>query len=319
MAVIRCGLAHADGREPNTLYAGAEGQIQMCLRFYLPDLGRDATGDVGLPDYEGVAAEGVPMSAADVRQHWNQPMSEGIASGMTLEQWLALRDAPDNDPALDSASIPARNPPVMERFLNNDYNFIGVFKSPAQRARISHRMETGFGGSSNITYMFCWISRTFGPVLVLRGKMPKYPATIALGSDQGLEAMTDWEARYWSIVIGEAPPSGLSNDGLSDFQVPLDQDGNYTIVVSRGEDRPANATEQNGVAWMEWSDRGEGLDDPSNRPDFGMLIIRFQHTNPDWEYSPAQVLEPGTEEQLMGPYYPQGEYMDKATFEAKGA
>ncbi len=70
---------------------------------------------------------------------------------------------------------------------------------------------------------------------------------------------------------------------------------------------------------MEWSPRGEGLDDPSNRPDFGMIVLRYQHTNPDWKHSPEKVTEPGTEAEVMGPYYPQGQYMDKATFEAGGA
>jgi hypothetical protein len=41
------------------------------------------------------------------------------------------------------------------------------------------------------------------------------------------------------------------------MQMPLDKDGNYTIVYSRKEDRPANATAENGVAWIEWSPRGE--------------------------------------------------------------
>jgi hypothetical protein len=305
-------------REPNTLYAGTQGLLQMCLRVYLPDIGRDATGDVGLPGYEGIAANGTPLPAEEVLAQWNQPMSEGIKSGMTLDQWKQLREAPDNDPAMKPESIPSREPPVLERFFNSKYNFVGVFKPPEVRAKIPHQVETGFGGSSNITYVLSWVSRAFGEVLVLRGKLPKYPDTFAGGSGKGLETMTDWEARYWSLVICEAPPSGLSNDGLSDFQVPLDEEGNYTIVLSREEDRPANATEDNGVAWMEWSSRGEGLDDPSNRPDFGMLVFRYQHTNPEWQQSPTKVAEPGTETEVMGPYCPRGEYMDKATFEAKG-
>ena len=100
--------------------------------------------------------------------------------------------------------------------------------------------------------------------------------------------MTDWESRYWSLVICEAPPSGLSNDGLTDMQVPLDADGNYTIVISREEDRPANATEDNGVTWMEWSPRGEGLDDPSNRADFGMLVFRYHVQRPDVGAQPGE-------------------------------
>jgi hypothetical protein len=306
-----------EDREPNTLYAGTEGLLQMCYRVYLPDVNRDASGDVGLPDYEGLAADGSWLSAEEVRDHWNQPMSAGIKAGMTLDQWTGLKNAPDNDPALKPESIPARRPPVMERFFNSKYNFVGVFKPPEARAKISHKVETGFGGSSNILYLFSWVSRAFGPVLVLRGKMPKFPNTF-LGDGKGLETMTDWETRYWSIVICEAPPSGLSNDGLSDMQVPLDEDGNYTIVISREEDRPENATEENGVAWMDWGTRGEGLDDRSNRPDFGMLVIRHQHNDPEWKHNPGQILEPGTEPDVMGPYCPRGEYTDKATFEASG-
>jgi hypothetical protein len=50
-----------------------------------------------------------------------------------------------------------------------------------------------------------------------------------------------------------------------------------------------------------------------------MIVLRYQHTNPDWKHSPEKVTEPGTEAEVMGPYYPQGQYMDKATFEAGGA
>ena len=63
---------------------------------------------------------------------------------------------------------------------------------------------------------------------------------------------------------------------------------------------------------------GEGLDDLSNRPDFGMLVIRNQHNNPEWKHNPEQIIEPGTEPDVMGPYCPRGEYTDKATFEATG-
>ncbi|MBK9116033.1 MAG: hypothetical protein IPM22_10430 [Betaproteobacteria bacterium] len=107
-------------------------------------------------------------------------------------------------------------------------------------------------------------------------------------------------------------------DALTDFQVPLDKDGNYTIVYSRKEDRPANATDANGVAWIEWSPRGEGIDGPKNRPDFGMLMIRIMDTDPAWKQGPAHVTQPGMEEQVMGPYYPRGYYTTKDEFEASG-
>lgn len=102
------------------------------------------------------------------------------------------------------------------------------------------------------------------------------------------------------------------------MQVPLDEHRNYTIVCSRAEDRPKNATVENGVAWIEWSPRGEGLDDPRNRDDFGMLMLRIMATDPAWKQRPDNVTAPGTEEAVMGPYLPRGRYTDKATFEAEG-
>jgi hypothetical protein len=237
---------------------------------------------------------------------------------MSVEQWEALVNAPDNDPGFKPGTAPARNPPVIERYFNNQYTFFGAFKTKEARAKLPHNVETGFGGDPVTLYLFSWVSRGYGPVLVLRGRMPKFPNTFQGKRGEGLETMTDWEARYWSLVICEAPPSGLTNDGLTDMQVPLDKDGNYTIVISRTEDRPANATDENGVAWMEWGTRGEGIDSPANRTDFGLLVFRFMYTNPDWKHDPKKVTVPGTERDIMGPYHPRGEYMDKKTFEAKG-
>lgn len=102
------------------------------------------------------------------------------------------------------------------------------------------------------------------------------------------------------------------------MQVPLVADRDYTIVLSRPEDRPKSATIENGVAWLEWSPRGEGLDDPRNRTDFGMLMLRIMANNPNRAQSPDKGTKPGTEEAVIGPYLPRGEYTDKATFEKMG-
>jgi hypothetical protein len=130
--------------------------------------------------------------------------------------------------------------------------------------------------------------------------------------------MPEAQTQYWSLVSCEAAPSGQIVDGLTDMQVPLDAERNYTIVVSRKEDRPSNATLANGVAWMEWSPRGEGIDGPKNRTDFGMLMLRIMANNPSWTQSPDKVTRPGMEEAVMGPYLPKGEYTTKAAFEASG-
>jgi hypothetical protein len=101
------------------------------------------------------------------------------------------------------------------------------------------------------------------------------------------------------------------------MMLPLDEHGYYTIVVSRSEDRTKNATVENGVAWIDWG-TGEGLDDPRDRKDWGMLLMRFMVCHPGWDNSPAKATKPGTEEAVMGSYYPKGYYTTKAEFEAKG-
>jgi hypothetical protein len=72
------------------------------------------------------------------------------------------------------------------------------------------------------------------------------------------------------------------------------------------------------VAWIEWSPRGEGIDSPKNRTDFGMLMLRIMANNPSWSQSPDKVTKPGMEEDVMGPYYPHGYYTTRAEFEASG-
>jgi hypothetical protein len=309
----------AADREQNTLYAGAGAEIQVVYRVYLPDPGLLGDAGVGLPAYTATLADGTKLSAEEVRDQFNRPMLGGIPPGMPVEQWRALTDAEDNDPALSPETTPARNPPLLDRYFNNKWNLIGVFKSPEDRAKIPYHVETGFGGDPVTLFLMGFVSRGFGPVLVVRGKMPQYPDTYRGEDGNGLEVMTDWESRYWSVIMSAAPPSGMGADALTDMQVPLDADRNYTIVVSLPEDRPANATDEDGVGWMDWGTRGEGIDDESNRADFGLILFRFMLNNPNWAHDPNQIVEPGTEERIMGPYFPRMSYTDKATFEAGGA
>jgi hypothetical protein len=166
--------------------------------------------------------------------------------------------------------------------------------------------------------MFIQLSRRFGPVYVMQGKMPTFPDTYAGAGGKGLEVMPEAQTQYWSLVSCEAMPSGQIVDALTDMPVPLDKGGNYTIVYSRKEDRSANATPENGVAWIDWSPRGEGIDGPKNRPDFGMLMLRFIANSPSWKQGPDKVTKPGIEEAVMGPYYPRGYYTTRAAFEANG-
>jgi hypothetical protein len=326
---IKADNAPADrkSRAANTLYVGkGGGDLMFVNRTYLSDQGADGAGwgpsdsparGPGLPTYTGTLADGTKLSAAEVVKRFVRPMP-APKPPVTAEQWEMLLHAKDNDPALDPATTPARKEPKWEKYWNVKYSIIGAFKRPEWDAKVPYDTAIDGGGDPATQYMFVFLSRRFGPVYVMRGRMPTFPDTYAGAGGKGLEVMPEAQTQYWSLVSCEAMPSGQIVDGLTDMQVPLDKDRSYTIVYSRKEDRPANATAENGVAWIEWSPRGEGIDSPKNRPDFGMLMLRIMANNPSWKERPNNVTKPGMEEAVMGPYYPRGYYTTKAEFEASG-
>jgi hypothetical protein len=311
----------------NTLYVGRKGgEVEAVTRIYLADQGYDGAGwgpatspltGTTFPTYEATLADGTKLSARQVVKQLARPI-HATKPSFTVNQWEGLLHARDNDPALHPATAPARKPPRWEKFWTLRYSVVGAFKAPAARAKIPYAGAMEGGGDPTTQYMLIYLSRQFGPVYVMRGKMPTFPNTYAGKDGKGLAIMPDAQTQYWSLVSCEAAPSGEVVDGLTDFQVPLDADRNYTIVVSRPEDRPKKATVANGVAWLNWGTRGEGLDDPRNRTDFGMLILRIMANSPKWKNRPDLIKKPGTEEAVMGPYYPKGYYTTKARFEAEG-
>jgi hypothetical protein len=308
-------------RPKNTLYVGREEQpIQPVFRIYLSDEGYDGAGlapadspSIAGPvfTYEARLADGTRLSEEEVDKQWVQPL--GLAPPpMNVDAWYALLNSKDNDPSLNPATAPARKDPQWEIFWGMRYTVAGAFMPPEERAKIKLQTEMEGGGDPATVYMVTYLSRQFGPVYVFRAKLPTFPDTYA-----GTKIMPDGQVKYWSVATMASAPSGELWDGLSDMMLPLDEQGYYTIVVSRPEDRPKNATRENGVAWMDWGP-GEGLDDPRDRKDCGMLLIRFMVCHPDWENSPAKAHKPGMEEAVMGPYYPRGYYTTKAEFESKG-
>ncbi len=310
-------------RAKNTLYVGREGdELEAVIRIYLPDEGYDGAGwgpaaapysGTGLPSYEATLADGTRLSADEVVKRIARPIPGQTKQPLTVDQWEELLHAKNNDPTLNPETAPARNPPHWVKYWTLRYSVLGAFKTPQELAEIPYQGAMEGGGDPSTQYMLIYLSRRFGPVYVMRGKMPTFP-----NAYKRLAIMPEAQTQYWSIVSCEAPPSGQIADGLTDMQIPLDAEGNYTIVVSRPEDRPKNATIENGVAWMNWGTHGEGLDDPRNRTDWGMLMLRIMANNPSWAQSPEKVSRPGTAEQVMGPYYPRSEYTDKASYEATG-
>lgn len=319
--------ANPKKRAPNTLYGGSNGELlQFVNRIYLSDQGWDGAGwapasspsaETGFPVYVGTLADGTKLSAEEVVRQFGRPIAQ-TKQPVNDKQWGKLVNSKTNDTSLDPATAPARKEPRWQKYWNFKYSIVGDFMPPAERAKIPAGGAIDGGGDPTTQYMYLTLSRKFGPLYVMRGKMPKFPNTYSGASGQGLAVMPEAQTRYWSLVSCEAAPSGHIVDGLTDMQVPLDENDNYTIVYSRKEDRPTNATADNGIAWIEWSPNGEGIAGPSNRKDFGMLMLRIMATNPDWKERPDNITQPGMEEEVMGPYYPRGYYTTKAAFETDG-
>ncbi len=122
--------------------------------------------------------------------------------------------------------------------------------------------------------------------------------------------------------------SGQGSDCTYDQQVPLDQNGYYTVVISKPEDRPKNANTVCGVKWLNFGP-GEGPVEgsaPPNRSWEGVVYMRFMNalSGAQWPQSPKNIPQPTPENpnneltNVMGEYAPVPTYTSQAAYEATG-
>lgn len=178
---------------------------------------------------------------------------------------------------------------------------------------------TGLGANPANGYVFTWLDRRFGPnhnghnIAVLRGKLPSTPATYA----RGPRMQGGTQLRYWSVCNNEGLTSGKTTGPcLADEEVPINTQRDYTIVVSLPHDRPTNATDKCGVAWMNWGTTGDGY----TRPDSTMIILRNLTTTAHtaFPHSVQDITNPDAVKQTMGAYLPTVTYTTAAQFQKHG-
>ena len=88
-------------------------------------------------------------------------------------------------PRSNPATAPARKDPKWEKYWNIRYSILGSFKTPEERAKIPYASAIDGGGDPETQYMFVQLSRKFGPVYVMRGKMPTFPEHLRRRRRQG--------------------------------------------------------------------------------------------------------------------------------------
>ena len=309
----------------NTIYTGAgqghhpEMPIHLALRTYIPDAGYDGTG---VAELEQVSLYGLPkvtLNLPDGRHVTGPEMARtlqvtkaGEAAGYPLGEWLALVAASG-----DPKNAPCTRRPAFGVFWNTDYNVTGAFeRDPEKRVRLHPAVAAGgYGNNPSTVYLMEAFSLDYGNVVVIQGKMPTFPRT--RHRQKTLEQGT--QVRYWSCSSGGSGPFGVGWTSVFDEEVPLDADGNFTLVMSWPEDRPKNATRENGVIWLDFGG-GEGHY-VGARNWINVVYMRYQVLNPDWPESPANIPPPDERhplnqaEKVMGPYYPKAEYTTKELFE----
>jgi hypothetical protein len=319
---------------PNTLYVGQEGHteeiqnVEIIERIYRADRGLEGNGGVALPTPTYNPAEGSPVSN-ESEACSDLSVVSGVESlnetkfGVPAATYKQLRSGLPG--TKEPATHPAVNPIRWEKFFNSGYLVAPFYRGTADEPAIAGLNSTptsGLYATPANAYAIGYASRLFGPnaeghnILVLHAKMPTHPNTYD-GDQTSNDGST--QVRYWSLCNYTGISKGAllaANSGcLFDQEVPTNANGEFTIVVSLPEDRPANARPGCGVAWMNWGTAGDG----EGRPDLDLLMLRNQVSNPTFAQSIANVAHPGEEEAVMGAYYPHGTYTDKEQYEASSS
>jgi hypothetical protein len=306
--------APAENRPPNTLYTtNADGSksstgpmARVLLRIYEGDNGLGRAGGVPLPEITVVTSDG---QRTTLPQCPNALLPDaGLASTMA--------NAGPNE-ELPPTGTGGTDPPVWHRYTNavsgvilaaTDHQATGGAPTAVTDQTDATVPSGGFYENPDNKYVTTTFSRGIGQVLAFRAKAPTYPSTRDgqpfMGTSLG-DAWATGQVRYWSFCTNAQTTAYYACK--QDDQVPLDANGEYTIVVSTAAGRPRNANEACGVAWVAAGPFPQSL-----------LIMR--NMLPAASFAQAiQNAQPGTEQQTMGAYYPRGKYYaTTADFEALG-
>ncbi len=303
---IVSGAVPASGRAKNTIYTSnatkvsPPGTALVIYRVYEADRGLDITGGVGLPKFTVVSASGHRLSLPGCQ-------NDSLPNLGVTERLAAA--GPSGASPLPNTGLGSRNPPVWVRYTNPasgavtgalDNELTGASLYPFLYSLTNALPSGGFFENVDNAYVTSFYSAGFGPVLTFRAKAPTTPRTY-----DGEPRMQTGQLRFWSFCTANA--ATMYYACVRDDQVPLDRSGDYTVVISTRANRPSNATAACGYTWL-----------PAGPAPQAVLILRNMLPAPSFKQA-IQRATPGTERQVMGPYYPQGTYYSSvAAFKKQG-
>lgn len=281
----------------NQLYTPTYGKKQQMIlyRIYLPDNNQSATGGVSLPTPQLTLADGRVVEG-------DQACSQ-LKSPQPLQLTSAAVSIPTNDyrqlvhQAGKPDTWPAQNPAQWFIQLDRE-SLLGMFTGKINEQ--ARRSEGGFYPNLDNQYIRTVVNRKYGKVFVLRGKAPTVSKTF---NNKGL--LTQGDLRYWSIYSNQGFANTRVNDCLFDEEIPVDQNGYYTVVVSRVADRPRNAKPECGIGWLPMAEDGDGAVDP----DMTIVQIRHMLASNNFKHTIANVEQQKDLASVMGEYLPKTHYL----------
>lgn len=268
----------AGARAPGALDVG-RGPVQVILRVYVPDRGRDAAGGVPLPE---IVARG-PLSA-DLRALPCPKPRESTGGALAAAQSAYANASLPVAPPVTSPS--ATDPPAWSVESGLTAALLG-------RAGQGGLVSGGPASNPHNTYVAASVARRHGEVLAIRAKAPSTPATAG-----GEPVMTSADLRYWSLCQNGTSTRYVAC--LHDDQVALDADGSFTIAISDPAHRPRSARN-----WL-----------PFGAEPGGQVLYRHMLPSPAFLPFSAQGAGDRPPAETMGAYFPRAAYCSRARFEA---
>ena len=295
--VQRRETGRAELIESNNLLHAPEygpGQQVIVYRIYLPDENLEPNGGVSLP-LPVVVKDGKSYEGKDACKILNsfQPLAITLdAAGIPPIEYRRLASQLDKP-----ITWPAQNPPNWYIQLDRQ-SLIGIYTGEFNKN--APRSTGGFFPNLDNHYLRTIVNRKFGKVLVIRAKAPNTPSTF-----KGNTTMNESELRYWSVCSNQSFGNTRVNDCVFDEEIPVDENGFFTLMISRLEDRPRNANKACGIAWLPIANDGDGVFDDD------VAIIQFRHmlASENFENSIQSVENQADTKKVMRSYYPNGRYL----------
>jgi hypothetical protein len=300
--------------ESNTLYdaVGNTEKAVLVYRVYVPNEGKDIQGGVVLPQAELTLASGEVLS--------------GIAACDALKSDTKLLPIP-KVPAQTYGALRQFNP--AQNSLIDDGNTQTVKWKAAYNAVYTNRCsflgkceanperQVNWYANLDNQYVSAFLDNSIKPVVVMRGKLPKIPATLA-----GVETFDESNAqlRYWSICQNEYYSQKVTAC-LYDEQITIQPDGEYLVVTSTLENKPNNVSSECGIDYLPWSEAGDGfgiVEGMQNNIHDALILVRNMLPINNFDQAVQNTQTPGDELSVMGDYLPTAQYFTKAEFEALG-